>query len=292
MKFTVFTPTYNRAYILGALYQSLRKQTCYDLEWIIVDDGSTDGTEQLCQTFCDDLFPIYYYKVPNRGKHVAINIGVSKAAGEWFFIVDSDDQLPERSIECFVNEAAKITTDDIGVLCGMRFYTNGNRIGGNIDFKELDCTALEFRYKYNVNGDVAEAIRTSVIRKFPFPEFEGERFCPEALLFNRISLEYKTHYFNANVYLCEYLDDGLSAKITQIRMKSWRGSCLCYSELANSPIPIMQKGRAWVNFWRFYACRKKTKDCKKLFVIPLWAYILQPFGFCAHIKDELNLKKR
>lgn len=282
MKLTVFTPTYNRAYTLTALYDSLRRQACRDFEWIIVDDGSTDGTEQLCQTFSDDLFPIHYFKTPNRGKHVAINFGASQASGEWFFIVDSDDTLPPNSVADFVSEAAGCTGSEIGVLCGMRFYTDGTRIGGEAMFSELDCTALEFRYKYGVRGDVAEAIRTSVIRKFPFPEFEGERFCPEALLFNRIAREYKTHYFNRNVYLCEYLPDGLSAKITKIRMGSWRGTCLCYSELAGSAVPLKIKIRSWINFWRFYECAPNGQRVGHLFSIRPWAWVLRPLGMVAH----------
>lgn len=78
MKISIFTPTYNRAYTLGALYESLRKQTCQDFEWIIVDDGSTDNTEELCHRFNSDLFPIHYFKTQNRGKHVAINFGAQK----------------------------------------------------------------------------------------------------------------------------------------------------------------------------------------------------------------------
>lgn len=91
IKFTIFTPTYNRAYTLPALYQSLRNQTCMDFEWVIVDDGSTDNTETVCQGFKQDLFPISYFRQQNSGKHVAVNEGVKQAQGEWFFIVDSDD---------------------------------------------------------------------------------------------------------------------------------------------------------------------------------------------------------
>ena len=47
MKMTVFTPTYNRAYIIGNLYLSLLKQTFQDFEWLVIDDGSVDETEEL-----------------------------------------------------------------------------------------------------------------------------------------------------------------------------------------------------------------------------------------------------
>lgn len=51
---TVFTPTYNRAYIINKLYTSLCLQTCQDFEWLIVDDGSTDTTESLITSFIEE----------------------------------------------------------------------------------------------------------------------------------------------------------------------------------------------------------------------------------------------
>ena len=66
---TIFTPTYNRAYILLTLYQSLMEQSYKDFEWLIVDDGSTDNTGQLVQQFQEKAdFPIRYYHQKNKGK--------------------------------------------------------------------------------------------------------------------------------------------------------------------------------------------------------------------------------
>mgnify|MGYP000231771201 CR=1 FL=1 len=78
---SVFTPTYNRAYILPALYQSLQRQTCRNFEWIIVDDGSTDNTGELIASWQKDHndFTIIYRKQQNGGKHTAINYGVALA---------------------------------------------------------------------------------------------------------------------------------------------------------------------------------------------------------------------
>ena len=50
-KITVFTPTYNRAYIINNVYESLKRQTFQDFEWIVVDDGSTDETESLFSSY-------------------------------------------------------------------------------------------------------------------------------------------------------------------------------------------------------------------------------------------------
>ena len=91
---TIFTPTYNRAYILPILFESLKIQTVKEFEWIIVDDGSTDNTESLIYKFKEECnFSIRYFKKENQGKHIAINFGVEKAKGNLFFIVDSDDYI-------------------------------------------------------------------------------------------------------------------------------------------------------------------------------------------------------
>ena len=75
-------------------------QTNKNFEWLIVDDGSTDNTEDLVNRFKDvSSFKIRYIKKKNGGKHTAINCGVNLAEGFLFFIVDSDDQLTKDAIE-------------------------------------------------------------------------------------------------------------------------------------------------------------------------------------------------
>ncbi len=97
--FTVFTPTFNRAYILPKLFKSLQKQGSLDFEWLIVDDGSSDDTQNLIASFQQEaLFPVRYIHQKNQGKHVAINTGVANAKGAFFMTVDSDDQVMENAL--------------------------------------------------------------------------------------------------------------------------------------------------------------------------------------------------
>ena len=105
MKVTVFTPTYNRAYIISELYESLKKQDFTDFEWLVIDDGSEDHTEDLFKQWQNEYndFPIRYYKVNNGGKHRAINKATELAKGELFFIVDSDDKLVSDALEKIVS---------------------------------------------------------------------------------------------------------------------------------------------------------------------------------------------
>ncbi|MGC9064033.1 MAG: glycosyltransferase family A protein, partial [bacterium] len=97
---TLFTPTYNREKLLSRLYESIKRQSFSNFEWIIVDDGSTDNTEQIVESWLkESTFDIRYFYQQNSGKHIAINKGVREARGELFFIIDSDDWLGDDSLQ-------------------------------------------------------------------------------------------------------------------------------------------------------------------------------------------------
>ena len=101
MQITVLTATYNRAYLLGDLYDSLCRQTSKDFIWIIIDDGSSDGTKQLCEKWLHENngFKIEYYYKENGGKNRAINLGVARVETPYTMIMDSDDYLVDDAIE-------------------------------------------------------------------------------------------------------------------------------------------------------------------------------------------------
>ncbi len=86
-KFTVFTPTYNRAHLLENLYNDLKAQTYdfNDFEWLIVDDGSSDSTKELVEKFIsENKLNIRYIYKENGGKHTAINLGVKMQMESYF----------------------------------------------------------------------------------------------------------------------------------------------------------------------------------------------------------------
>lgn len=282
---TLFTPTYNRAYRLPDLYRSLQEQTCKNFEWLVVDDGSTDNTSKLFEQWQaeENTFPIRYFKQPNGGKHRAINRGVKEAKGELFFIVDSDDYLTPDAIEiiCNLYEPIRGNESFCGV-CPLKVDKKMKKIGSEFPYETLDCSCLDFRFRYNFSGDMAEVVRTEVLRKYPFPEIPGERFCPEALVWNRIGMKYKFRYSNKKLYVCEYLENGLTAKITKIRMQSPVASCICYAEQASMSVPLKIKLKSAINYWRFWFCHSKNK---KPSISPLWWWTM-PLGFVMYIIDK------
>ncbi len=210
---TVFTPTYNRVNLLDRLYQSLLKQTSYNFEWIVVDDGSTDTTEEYFMALqkVQNPFPIKYIKTPNGGKHRAINKGVTMASGELFFVVDSDDYLTQNAIERLLSWQKSVCgLDNCAGISGLKGYTIDKIVGGNFNEKYVDAKNTE-RERFNLNGDKAEAYFTDVLRKYPFPEIDGENFITEEVVWNKIALEgYFLRWFNEIIYICEYIEGGLT----------------------------------------------------------------------------------
>lgn len=302
---TVFTPTYNRGNLLNRLYQSLCKQTYKDFEWVIVDDGSTDNTafivEQIQRTHLSDDFPIHYHKKENGGKHTAINLGVKKAQGILFFIADSDDILPPNALQIIADVWGQTKNDNsIGGICGFDGDLNdetliGNGfpkslslskllISGNKYINYIDATTRHIRFDLGVDGDMKEVFRTSVLREFPFPEIKDERFCPEALLWNRIASKYKLRHIDHVIYLVEYQQDGISAAITKSRMNSPIASMMTYAEMLDYDIPLKAKVRSAINYWRFKYCATKGKI--KVPKVKWYWYVLLPIGLMMHLRDK------
>lgn len=289
MKITVFTPAYNRGYIINRLYESLCRQTYKDFEWLIVDDGSTDDTGTLIGKFiAEQKIPIRYIRQENGGKHRAINRGVREALGELFFIVDSDDYLADNALERVAYHYGNVKADSsfCGVSGVCACVGSGEKIGGEESWKILDCTCLEFRYKHKVKGDMAEVFRTSVMREFPFPEIPGERFCTESLVWNRMAQKYKMRYFYEKIYICEYLPDGLTAGSVRSRRNSPEAAMIAYAEFSRyEGLPLFQRIKGVINFWRFAFCSNRGffSKLKQGGVLSLIGFIP---GFLMFLRDS------
>ncbi|MCR4746050.1 MAG: glycosyltransferase family 2 protein [Lachnospiraceae bacterium] len=235
---TVFTPTYNRAYRLEALYNSFKKQSSKDFEWIVINDGSSDNTSELFDQWQkeDNGFPIIYKEVVNGGKHRAINKAVNIASTDAFLIVDSDDYLLPDAVKKADQWFSGIASDDnYAGVSGLKGLTPDKPVGGygNFDGEYVDCTNLQ-RHLYNLLDDKAEIYKTEILKKYPFPEFAGETFLPESVVWERIARDgYKLRWYNEVIYICEYLEDGLTASADKKFIDNPKGF-LTYLEVLES----------------------------------------------------------
>jgi glycosyl transferase cpsO len=287
---TILTPAYNRGHLLGKLYQSLVKQDFEDFEWVIVDDGSSDSTTNIVDKFIQDKkIIISYIKQSNGGKHRALNRGVIESKGELILIVDSDDSLPKNSLSVINRYYLEIKDNPlIGGVCGLMAHHDGTIIGERNALSPMDISSIEMRYKYAFTGDVCEVFKAEVLRDFPFPEIENEKFCPEDLVLNRIAKKFKLLFINDVIYYRDYLDGGLTSKIVKIRMQSPIASMMCYAELLQNDIPYIYKLKAAINYWRFRFCYYGKGSFPK--IRGIWN-VASLIGWGMHIKDVYLLDK-
>lgn len=224
---TVFTPTYNRAYIIDKLYKSLLAQTDKNFEWVVVDDGSTDNTEKYFKEILEQNSPfsITYVRQSNGGKHRAINRGVQLARGELFFIVDSDDYLLEDAIEKLIQWCNGLDNSKKWAgVSGAMGYSSERCVGGVFDGAQYIDAKNSQRSKYNLYGDKAEAYFTEILKKYPFPEFDGENFITEEVVWNAIALDgYYLRWYKDIIYICDYLEDGLTKSGNEKNIKNPQG---------------------------------------------------------------------
>lgn len=215
-KITIHTATYNRGYILGKAYDSLKKQTCKDFEWIITDDGSTDNTEELVNQWIAETsdFEIYYNKLPHVGIPRALNSGVAMAHTEWFMMLDSDDYILPNAVQHVLDWLAEVEEDRAFVGIGYaKCFPDGTYMKPQVPLIDpvcgyVDATNLE-RKNYHLNMDMEEVSRIELLKEYPFQYWPTESYAPEQLNYNQIALQgYKYRWRDAKLYVCEYLPDG------------------------------------------------------------------------------------
>ena len=285
---TIFTPAYNRAYILPELYKSLKQQTCFDFEWLIVDDGSTDNTESLVSVWQmeEKNFSIRYIKQKNGGKHRAINTGVSAAKGEGFFIVDSDDMLTSSAVESILKVFASVKADEhFAGVCGLRANPKTLKPLSKTGLlkEKTDCSMIDISRKYHISGDMAEVFKTEVLKKYPFPCFEGENFISEGVVWRKIAYKYILRYVPEIWYLCEYLSDGLTKNIRKRFRKNPQGTIyLLNMVIREDSATCKEKLRAAVLYWR-YLCFNRLGYKEAVW----WTYIFLPAGLFYYLRDIL-----
>lgn len=220
---TIFTPTYNRQHTLPRLYESLKKQTCKDFLWLVVDDGSTDDTYSLVENWCKEGFVnIEYIYQENQGKAMAHNLGVELTKTRLFTCVDSDDFLIDNAIEIIIDtwESKCVNMDFCTGILGFRGNNKGESITHlshtNIRYSKL----RELYLKYGMSGDTMLIFKTSIISIFKFPRFNKEKFVPEAFLYDLIDQIGELYIVQKVLYVCEYLDDGYTKNINSLLIRN------------------------------------------------------------------------
>ena len=269
-KLTVFTPTYNRGYILPKLYNSLINQTNKEFVWLIVDDGSADNTKELISKWQkENKIKIEYIYQKNGGKMRAHNNGVRNCKTDLFVCVDSDDYLVDNAIELILNNADKLENrGDLSGIVAYRGVTNKEVIGNYFPKKIIE-SSLGNLYRKGFKGDTTLIFKTSILRGYVFPEIEGEKFITEDYIYCQIDEKYKMLVLPEILIICEYREDGYTKNAIKLIIKNPIGMLNYYNLKIKLAKSLKEKAEYTVRYSaisRFTKQKKVFKNCKSKFL--------------------------
>jgi len=261
MLLTVFTPTYNRCEKLKRVYESLKMQTVQDFVWLIVDDGSADNTRSLIEEISKDGlhgFEIRYHYQENGGKMRAHNTGSRLCDTRLFLCLDSDDILVPEAVETVIkcwerHEREHFCVKESAKRAGIVAY-KGESASGLDDIlaqKSFAAAVRLFRdaafpmsivnrgystlrglYLEGFVGETTLVFDTEYLRKYPFPEIEGEKYVPEDYIYDKIDSECPLLVVDSVLTVCEILEGGYTDQAAKLRRDNPRGWFLYYEQRA------------------------------------------------------------
>lgn len=282
---TVFTPTYNRAYILWKLYESLLKQNNKNFIWLIVDDGSTDDTEILVNEWITQrILNIQYFKQDNMGMVAAHNTAHMNIKTELNVCIDSDDYMPSNAINTILTTWNSLVNKESYMgLIGLDIYKNGNIVGDQFPMELNSCYFSEIKQRYMIQGDKKYVLRSDLIQsKLPYPHIKGEKFPAPSFLYLLLEKNYKFHLINKPLCIVEYLPDGNSMNKLKQYKESPNSFAIYRLLTMKSALSYRTRFKESIHY---VSSSLLAKDYKFIFKTPfkLTTLISIPFGFLLSI---------
>lgn len=286
---TILTPTYNRLSTLKRLFRSLCEQTNKNFVWMILDDGSDDGTQDFVGSIINEkTFKIEYFYNNNVGKHKIINMFDNKLKTDLVIIVDSDDTLLAEAISIVYYYWQKFNSKYIAGLAFHKANIDSKFIIGDVFPPQQKITSHEnMRIIIGVKGDKAEVWLSQQFKSIHFQEFENEKFISEIHKYIQLSGDRPFVYINEIIYLCEYSKDGLSKNIRKLQFSNPKGALFNSSILLNKNYPLLVRFKALVQSIYFIYLIRNYKRLPNMFLnYPLMFLAALPVAFlyCFAIK--------
>ena len=289
-RITVFTPTYNRAFCLGNLYESLVGQTVRDFNWLIVDDGSTDKTKDLVDSWIqENKISISYIFKDNGGMHSAHNIAYENIRTELCMCIDSDDTVPLEALEIITKEWNEVENKDrCAGLIGLDIDKNNLTVIGNKFPLDLGYSKIQDIYfKYKIKGDKKIVLRTDVVNNYPrYPIYPGEKLVPLGTLYLMICHDYHFKCINQPLCAVEYLEGGSSRSI----FKQYRESPMGFRYARKIELQYIDRldikmkklmhsisSTLFIGDWNFF---KGIPHNKLLFIVFPFGLLLHVYIYC------------
>ena len=276
-QFSILTPTYNRANYLPKIHACLCQQGDIDLEWIIIDDGSSDNTKEIVSGF-KNKFEIKYSYQENAGKPTAHNKYMLIADSYISKMQDSDDILcPDilKEVWNYFNIETGKFQNGCACISGLCQYEDGNIIGDKFPYDFFISDYINYKENKHINGDKSDFYVTSILKNYPFPIIEDEKNIPPSIIHSRIALTNKTIFVNKVFEEKKFLENGLSSQ--NYLFKYTKGAELFYNEKSVPPYRLKLQIKHSAKY--IYFCKKNNgkaifKNAKNKTIFPL--------GLCAY----------
>ena len=303
---TVFTPTYNRAHTLRRLYKSLIIQDHTLFEWLVIDDGSNDNTQDLLKELkIESPFPMRWIYKENGGKHRAHNVAVKMAKGELTIIMDSDDAFTENAISVLWEEWQSIPKHDQNNYAGIWGNCvdhDGQIFGEPFPRDRMDGKIFSLTNSGQLVGEKLPCFRTDILRHFPFPVLPGNsEYVPEGIVWLLISEKHMIRFINysVRVYHQDIFDkDSLLNKTRNPLTGAWGKMIYCITciNLFENYFPkifiIFIKMGINISRYGYHAKIRKMVQLtliKNIITRLIWLFFL-PFGFIMYKKDKFHFR--
>lgn len=288
---TIFTPTYNRAYILPESYNTLKEQTCKDFVWLIVDDGSTDNTEELVKKWiAEGSVAIEYYKTNNRGKPSATNLSIEKCHTPLWVCLDSDDHFSIDAVDTIIKDYLKVKEENCyGGIVGNMFTENGEVFDKQSLPDDLEkIKDLDIRYKYGVYSNLLHVFWTDILKEYKYPIIQNEKFIGESYLYEKMNVLY--YIERKPLYYAKYREDGLTAQYLNLHVENPKGYKMLKEQVMQSNIPFYHRFKGAIMYVAAcILCEDKAiirkSKCRYLTMLAF------PFGWLAYCKKYRDIKK-
>ena len=291
MLISVFTPTYNRADLIHRVYESLITQDFRDFEWIVVDDGSTDATKDVLDSFRNQAdFPIKIHHQQNQGKAASINRGLHLAEGELFICFDSDDWCTRDAFSTIAEQWEALSADERKAYCGiscLKVLPDGALVGEDYArMKRLGESYVD-RFNRRIKGDKWEILRTDLHRQARYDLARNERYMAPEYAWLKMGRTHKTVFLNRALSVVEYQADGISLNNVAYRTSSPVSTMRFYRLAWSVSDNFLGRIRSAINLTRFAHHAGITAD---LPFIPR-AYAAVP-GWILYHRDLKQLRLR
>lgn len=196
-KISILTPTFNRANTIHRVYESLLSQTYTNFEWIVIDDGSTDNTKEIIESYKKEkpFFDIIYSFKENSGVIDSLGYSIPFISGDFIVRCDSDDTYLPNMIEVLIrawDDIPKEERDSFRGVSSPVMDENYHFFGKPLTQNFVDMNYLDFQYKLHRREERVWLERTDLWKTYNFEKGVS----PKVIWYPYVNKEYKARFIN------------------------------------------------------------------------------------------------